>query len=221
MKKKVTTGVVIVSLLLIGRCGPPADDMRPAEQNMVSMSLPILLNGDASHTLVDHRDGTVSLVTYNQLGSVLRKSIYKKCLQGQVYRPLPNNDCQGAGSALNDWGAVKLAYCNANDNSCNTNGKYVWGPNSPLYLSCAGDATAGRKWYPVEFGEDWSHVIQSSLFSSMFTEYPQGTGIWTAGPSNISKQEARYFVYPLFSPLRRALKTTLLYAHCAGKFNIH
>ncbi|MCZ8342672.1 MAG: DUF1566 domain-containing protein [Leptospira sp.] len=85
----------------------------------------ILLQGLLlNQTYTDNRDGTVTDTSLNL--------VWRKCTQGQVYRPGPN-DCEGIErpSTVNPfftpaeggdrilWGAQQFSYCSSATNACN------------------------------------------------------------------------------------------------------
>ena len=86
---------------------------------------------------------------------------WKKCTQGQVFRPT-NNDCQGGRSTATyttpidqgRYGATYLAYCNIEGNDCNTTSipmalksNPVTGVSSEAYVSCANENTLRTNGY--------------------------------------------------------------------------
>jgi len=160
----------------------------------------MILMEQTSHSIYDNNDGSLTYETRNGYNIVTGNTFIKKCFQGQVYRKA-ENDCKGTGSDADGWGAVKLNYCNTNDDSCNPlghfgkyEGSYVYGDNSEIYTSCNSDQTLGYKWYPLYFL--LTYMLNSGDYQKSNTEIPldfNEIGLWMAGKFNTEK--AMYIYY--------------------------
>lgn len=198
---KYTTSCILVIQLLSNQFCKKCDDTCEAVKNESFFGMLFIISTFRNYDLIGNQNGTVSLKITDIQGNLTNEIIYKKCLQGQTYRPLPDNDCRGAGTAGDNWGAFLLQYCNANDNSCNLNGKDVSGVNSEIYVSCTGDSTAGLTWYPISWDSYFQLVpdvgkLSKTNLINVFGEIPENSIIWSslwAGDTNPSK--ARFITF--------------------------
>ncbi|MEQ8352228.1 MAG: hypothetical protein RH862_12135 [Leptospiraceae bacterium] len=143
----------------------------------------------------DMGDGTIQrehfLETCDRSGNCTYSNAYpviyiKKCLYGQVYRPV-ENDCQGTGNSGNFYGALKVQFCATDDTTCEGSKGYATSA-SPAYQVCDADTTAGRDWtLPIisaEYHPDkvWNpnqsnsypEKLVSKNFLGLATEIPAG-----------------------------------------------
>jgi len=70
---------------------------------------------------------------------------YTKCTIGQEYQS-EQNDCKGTGDESNKWGAVKLQFCSANDNSCGDGAVLNGNGVSQVWNACATLTKYGGSW---------------------------------------------------------------------------
>ena len=146
-------------------------------------------------------------------------SYIKKCLQGQVYRPLPDNDCRGTGTAGDNWGAQKYQFCPTNDRACDMLEGYIYVADptkSPAAKSCADDATAGLNW---ELPRGNEYYLPDNI-SAYAPEIPLDSTnlIWLDYPHYEDKTRAIYFDINgdlQYGPFQ--LKNEQLYVLCISK----
>ena len=218
MRSSIVAFLFLISLLFCSG----EDDMDEAVRNMSFYGILLFMMTDESYVLSDNHDGTVSLHHKDGFGDIMHTHLYKKCLQGQVYRSA-ENDCRGAGTQADLWNASLLQYCNADDNTCNPTGqyvagenKYVHGVNSQIWVSCDADTTNGLKWYPA-------HGVVTELFynnalGSVYPDLPwnSNVGIWSAFLYYLDNSKARFYTLPYdkYSTADPELKTAQKYVLC-------
>ena len=140
-----------------------------------------------TRVLTDKNDGTIELaVTTGQRSNIpycffhnrttTIRTLFKKCLQGQVYRQ-PQNDCQGTGTASNNFGAQTFQWCPTNDNSCDVRGLnnqfFIANENiSPAAISCKNENFKSLKWSLSRFVENNfdkpGSISNTRAFQSLF-----------------------------------------------------
>lgn len=100
-------------------------------------------------TVTDNQDGTVRILVENVNPCGHREfvsdKLFKKCIQGQVYRSA-QNDCKGTGSVADYYGAQKFQWCSTKDGACLTADRSVDVNKSPAAISCDKDTMGGQKW---------------------------------------------------------------------------
>lgn len=203
MRKVYSIYLILLMILSLASCG---DDDDGYFEGKMSFGLFLMLFERTNYVLSDNEDGTLTLTVKDGYGNLKRSYIVKKCLQGQVYRSV-ENDCQGAGSSVDGWGALKLQYCNAKDNTCNPDGQYdpdtnayVHGVNSEIWVSCDSDATAGLSWYPLTT----MHTEKPSIdyiglmekYDALNQSLPEdflATGVWSSETSVVDIVIAKIF----------------------------
>lgn len=172
--------------IFLARCDWP-EEPGPGNGYKVFMICTLIKDRIRDYRYEDMMDGTIQLTMttgyerYCYRDTVTSVIFIKKCLQGQVYQPGPNN-CQGTGSAP-DWGAQKLQFCPTNDRSCE-DANYKANPlTSPAAASCAADTTAGRAWRLPDYSNTTEGLSGDIL--DYLSDLPGGSeGFWT--------QEARH-----------------------------
>ena len=193
---------VLLIVLILASCQEGHHDEE--WQAILSFGIPMLLLHERKYELKDNLNGTVDLYMKNGFGSILESYVYKKCLQGQVYRTT-ENDCRGAGSEANLWNASLLQYCSTEDNACNPMDKfiqgsddYVFGSNSQIYVSCDSDTTAGLKWYPVNGFGKVGFLYDSDMLKTIFPDIPwdNSINIWLANSKIGDSSQAGYSSFP-------------------------
>ena len=144
---------------------------------------------------IDVQDGTIkrTLTRVERIDCLSTQTftssyLIKKCVQGQVYRPLPVNDCRGAvgGTADNNWGAEKFQWCTADTFLCNRTGSYsdqADPTKSPAAISCAADNFNGISWkmeFPYPVDTHYKTIESSNNIIDNHPELPVGAGneIW-------------------------------------------
>ena len=154
-----------------------------------------------TRVLTDKNDGTIELaLTTGQRSNIpyclfhnrttTTTTLFKKCLQGQVYRQ-PQNDCQGTGTSANNFGAQTFQWCPTNDTACEVRVPSSSGSGSsvvvrvdvsPAAISCNNDPFLGRKWFLF----DDSLISPSSgplTIDSGFATFYNNTTIWDTTPN--------------------------------------
>jgi len=156
---------------------PDKEKREDFESYMFHTLLASIMTGDfRTYSLEDNSDGTVNLIISRSNG-VRTTQVYKKCLQGQVYRPLPDNDCQGAGGVMDHYGALLLQFCSQNDNSCTggVDGSDLDGMGiSEVYTSCASEALGGTWKAPYYYD-----IFAAPNWRDVYPELPEFGQFWT------------------------------------------
>lgn len=142
---------------------------------------------ESANTWKDQGDGSIRVLTKVKIihpcfgGEYTTETFYKKCLQGQVFRP-SQNDCKGTGTAPY-WGAMLFQFCPSNDTACEKpkfNGDSWGNPNpviSPAEHSCSVDSTGGKSWAMID-----SYYLNKE-YVQMAPDIPTGISdfIWRGG----------------------------------------
>ncbi|MCB1156570.1 MAG: hypothetical protein H7A25_04185 [Leptospiraceae bacterium] len=111
------------------------------------------------------------------------QTYYKKCVQGQVYRS-EQNDCKGTGDSSNFYGARQFAFCNTNDNSCESNSGNADPFSSPAALSCYNETLYGRSWKIKDvyqyssYESKFINYLPEEKFKEYFSELPKGDTVY-------------------------------------------
>ena len=198
----------LILLIIFAGCGYSDDDREAVNETIISFGLMSIISSERSYALVDYADGTVGAEERNITGELVTQKIFKKCLQGQIYRQ-PENDCQGAGSVLDHWGAALLQFCPLNDNSCSAASP----AGSEAFLSCQNDTTAGMTWQ--QGGFDILLEDHAAAFQEIYTEFPfeSMTGVWRSVSDDPAR--ASFYIFPPAS-LHYTLKTEVKYVLCGA-----
>lgn len=115
-------------------------------------------DGTLSVVIEDGKSQTMPLCFFAPSTSSTRTFTMKKCAQGQLYRPLPDDDCKGTGTAADYYGIQTFQWCPTNDYSCENlvNGSYVPDPaKSPVHASCENDTFLGKKWKVASYSKSY------------------------------------------------------------------
>lgn len=175
---------IIIILLFLVKCEDKNIDDK-ANINQVKYGILFSVISDYKETTlnyIDNKDGTVSVHSIRKtngedLGQV---ALFKKCLQGQVYRQT-ENDCKGTGSESDNYGALKLQFCDKLDMSCNsvqptnTLVGVLNGSNSEIYQSCGLENFFKKNWKVITR----SHFSVDFDMNKINSTIMDGTEIWT------------------------------------------
>ena len=137
--------------------------------------------------VIDMKDGTLKVAKYYVVTGIFGQGIdkeyeqnsylVKKCVQGQVYRPV-ENDCRGKGTQDNWWGAEKYQWCPTNDRACetlNSSGYYVYDLTKiPAFATCSNDTTANIKWELISLDYYSSVAYLEYVQKNLAEEIPTG-----------------------------------------------
>ncbi len=158
--------VLLVSIIVFSQCDsnlPIVGKEEKSEMKKFIEGLPRMcyfarLSGSTQgYKIIDNNDGTISLVSFSNIGSEFcpppfgktesTSVVYyiKKCVQGQVYRQA-QNDCKGTGTAANYYNAQKYQGCPTNDTACDDSVGNQSKTLSPARASCILDTTKGLSW---------------------------------------------------------------------------
>jgi hypothetical protein len=141
--------------------------------------------------VIDMKDGTLKVAKYDVVTGIFGQGIdkeyeqnsylVKKCVQGQVYRPV-ENDCRGKGTQDNWWGAEKYQWCATDDRSCEKESIYNVGiywideSKSPAAITCKKDQTNNLSWKIYSNTNDSVEYFPKlyTLLNDRRYEIPQG-----------------------------------------------
>lgn len=183
---------------MIGSCTKP--ETVPSREVLYLYAFIYTMKESKEVRVQDMKDGTIKISTYKLTSNVFGMTpnvseiemdfVYlKRCLQGQVYRS-SQNDCKGAGTQSDYWGAQKFQWCPTNDRACEISKVYTYNgynytytytyysvdrTKSPPYISCGNDTTANRKWEltGVSYG-DRQIAYYKYVTSQRIDEIPSG-----------------------------------------------
>lgn len=216
-KTLVIVPFLFFTLSLCGGCIELYDEARGYDsdqedfETFMSSTLFFVLIGQEVRVLEDNYDGTVTYTEkYKLNGNIIRQVIYKKCLQGQIYRPLPDNDCRGIGTALDNWGAQLLQFCNQNDDSCVNNLNDLDGSGfSEIYNSCNGET-------PIMSVPYKYLIFRANNFNQIYTDIPPDGHFWTNHGNFLEKAVYEIPGHPVNDPYTSLtdLKTAKKYVIC-------
>lgn len=136
--------------------------------------------------------------------------LFKKCLQGQIYRQA-QNDCQGTGTAANNFGAQTFQWCPTNGFACNqsTNSSPPNENSSPAAITCRDDTFLQRRWYLFDASKE---EIFKTAQASSFTSFYNSVSTWNASSGFTNSNFADIYNFtsnpPYFVTITEGLKNS-------------
>ena len=189
---------------------PDKEKREDFESYMFHTLIASIMTGDfRSYSLADNADGTVS-VTLSRSNGVRMTQVYKKCLQGQVYRPLPDNDCQGTGSVSDHYGALLLQFCSQNDDSCTPGATLDGSGISEVYSSCVAESPTGTWKAPYSY-----YIFAAPNWRDVYMELPEFGQFWT---EHAARLEVAHFESPGLR--ERDYKTARKFVLCRKTYSL-
>jgi len=182
---------------------------------------------DLNNGTIERKQTTVTKIDCLSSTTSIRTHLVKKCIQGQVYRPAPDNDCRGAGSAADNWGAQKFQWCASDNSACN-----LLSPNerkadptlSAAAISCAADNFLGKKWI-MDFPYDLDFINYSlTNIDRILANHPDlprdaGHEIWNNSSNSADDTLASLFRFNSDNTFEfsQGLKSSYHYVWCRGE----
>lgn len=170
--------------------------------------------------VIDMKDGTLKVAKYDIVTGIfgqgidkeyeLKSYLVKKCVQGQVYRPV-ENDCRGKGTQDNWWGAEKYQWCNIGYDECVNDLT-----KSPANATCLNDTVGGHSWEPYILEE----IFIKFIIKNLLIDIPNGLEAyywWNYVSKNSDNKER---VYSMHNPsdYRKVDINTYNYVVCSNQY---